>query len=136
LSEQTINEMSRHMMPYEGAKQMHIDPTKVMREPNAPLSRDEAAVFGVDAKLHPITKMPLEQGVGHLPADQQAVGHFLTMCGQLGATCERYKVAGDVERGHIRREHEANALNVASIGEQLIEAGIVNKNALSMIPQL
>lgn len=115
---------------------MHVDPTKVMREPNAPLSRVEAAVFGADAKLHPITKMPLEQGIGCLPPDKQAAGHFALMCGQLAAMCERYKVAGDVERGHIRATHEANAVNVASIGEQLIEAKILNRGALSFIPQL
>jgi hypothetical protein len=127
----------RHMMAYEGAKQMHVDPTKVMRDPKLTTLTDvEKNVFGVDAKLHPITMMPLEQGSGALPPSQQAVGHFQTMCGQLRAMCERYVIAGDVEKAHIRREHEANAVHVAQVAEQLIEAGIVNKNALSMIPQL
>jgi hypothetical protein len=77
--------MPRHMMPYEGAKQMHIDLTKQMRSPGEPLTRVAANVFGVDARLHPITGMVLEQGHGALSADQQAVGHFQLMCTQLGA---------------------------------------------------
>jgi hypothetical protein len=50
--------------------------------------------------------------------------------------CERYQVAGDVEKGHIRSTHEANVMNVVQVAERLIEAGILNKNALAVIPQL
>jgi hypothetical protein len=37
-----------------------------------PLSPDEAQAFGHDAVRHPVTKMPLEQGIGALSPDQQA----------------------------------------------------------------
>jgi hypothetical protein len=39
------------------------------------MTRMEMRVFGVDSKLHPITNMPLEQGVGAWPPDQQALLH-------------------------------------------------------------
>ena len=38
-------------------------------------SQAEKNTFGADVKLHPITKMPLEQGRGALPHDQQAMMH-------------------------------------------------------------
>ena len=37
------------------------------------LSVTEEHVFGADAAIHPITNMPLEQGSGALPIDQQAL---------------------------------------------------------------
>jgi hypothetical protein len=37
-----------------------------------PLHPIEQAVFGSDASRHPITLMPLEQGIGALPLDEQA----------------------------------------------------------------
>lgn len=38
-------------------------------------SQAEKNVFGADVKLHPITKMPLEQGKGALSHDDQARLH-------------------------------------------------------------
>jgi hypothetical protein len=35
-------------------------------------SQAEKNIFGGDVKLHPITRMPLEQGIGCLPPDVQA----------------------------------------------------------------
>jgi hypothetical protein len=116
---------------------MHIDPTQVMRDPKDPLTRVERHVFGDDAKLHPITKMPLEQGSGALSADKQAAQHFVLLCGQLSAMCEQYKVATDpVVKNRIRLDHETNAANVAEIGAKLIDEKIIVKTALGLIPQL
>jgi hypothetical protein len=38
-------------------------------------SRMEKNVFGFDVRLHPITGMPIEQGSGALPDDEQALLH-------------------------------------------------------------
>jgi hypothetical protein len=38
-------------------------------------SQAEKNVFGADVKLHPITKMPIEQGLGALSDDAQAQIH-------------------------------------------------------------
>lgn len=43
------------------------------------LAQAQKNVFGADAKLHPITLMPLEQGSGALPHDQQAMLHLQTI---------------------------------------------------------
>lgn len=37
-----------------------------------PLNPTERAIYGVDAKRHPLTNMILEQGSGAWPADEQA----------------------------------------------------------------
>jgi colicin import membrane protein len=38
-------------------------------------SGSEKAVYGVDVKLHPVTKMPLETGIGAQSEHQQALAH-------------------------------------------------------------
>jgi hypothetical protein len=45
-------------------------------DPNEPLTVDERRTFGVDAKRHPITGIPLERGSGALPAAAQARLHL------------------------------------------------------------
>lgn len=41
------------------------------------LAQAEKNIFGEDAKYHPVTMMPLEQGRGALPPDQQALIHCM-----------------------------------------------------------
>lgn len=60
------------------------------------LAQAQKNVFGEDAKLHPITMMPLEQGSGALPHDQQAQIHcdyIERTQGKLAADAMRAKVA-------------------------------------------
>ena len=40
-----------------------------------PLYGAQANVFGADSDVHPVTKMPLEKGIGALPHRQQAELH-------------------------------------------------------------
>lgn len=49
---------------------------------NPELSLPEAIVFGDDAKLHPITNLPLEQGVGALSPRLQAYRMHLPLIEQ------------------------------------------------------
>lgn len=59
-------------------------------------SPSERHVFGVDATIHPITKMALETGSGALPPDQQARIHCDVIEHQHG------KHAGDKMRALLK----------------------------------
>lgn len=62
----------------------------------AELTQAEQNVFGATAKYHPITLMPLEQGVGALTAAQQAQIHceiIERMRGKAAAAVMRKKLA-------------------------------------------
>ena len=59
-------------------------------------SRSEQHVFGVQAQIHPITKMALETGSGALPPDQQAQLHCDVIEHQHG------KHAGDAMRAALK----------------------------------
>jgi hypothetical protein len=45
-------------------------------DPTLPLTDIEKAVYGADARRHPLTGLPLESGIGCAPADVQALGHL------------------------------------------------------------
>jgi hypothetical protein len=104
----TVMVLPRHLTKYTVA-------TMRVRDPNAPLSEPEKAVFGVDARLHPITGMPLEKGCtdhargdGLPPSDNaQAAGHFGVMINQLNKLCAQYRAETDYfqERSIGTRSH-------------------------------
>jgi hypothetical protein len=52
---------------------MSIDLKRYLTPADHPLNRDEARIYGANARRHPVTGMPLEQGSGCLPDDHQAV---------------------------------------------------------------
>ena len=61
-------------------------------------SQAEKNVFGADVRIHPITKMPIEQGIGALPVDRQ-VEHHLAHIERTGgkhlADAMRHKLSAD-----------------------------------------
>jgi hypothetical protein len=74
------------------------------------LSIPEKQVFGVDAQLHPITGMPIEQGSGALHPDSQAVGHWGQMTYELAAlTQRRAELARNLENAIVERSGMAVA---------------------------
>jgi hypothetical protein len=56
------------------------------------LNMQQRAVFGVNATLHPVTGMPLENGIGHLSDNAQAELH----CRQIDR--EQGRAAGNEMR--------------------------------------
>ena len=52
-----------------------------------------AKVFGADAKMHPITGMPIEQGHGALHPDAQAIGHWGEMQFEIAQLVNKRKDA-------------------------------------------
>jgi hypothetical protein len=55
------------------------------------LSIPEKEVFGVDAQVHRITGMPLQQGAGALDPDEQAIGHMGLLEYDLAALTQKRK---------------------------------------------
>jgi hypothetical protein len=119
-------------------------PTLRVRDPNAPLSEQEKAVFGPGARLHPTTRMPLEMGCtdhsvpggGPPPSDDaQAAGHFGVMLDQLNKLCKQYHAETDYfKKGQLQLDHTVTAERVAKVAVDLADAGIIAKNWT--IPQL
>jgi hypothetical protein len=117
-----------------------------MTEPSAPLSLQEKLTFGENARRHPITGYPLEQGMtdhgaggdGKPPSDNlQAQRHFLLMVDKLQKMADAHAAESDpAAKARIRTNHQTEAVRVTGICEQLIDAGIVAKSALSWIPQI
>jgi hypothetical protein len=79
-------------------------------------SQAEKNTFGDDVKLHPVTLMPLEQGHGALPADQQAMFHIRQVEAKDG------EAAADVMRKKMgiptRADHEAAAAAAKAKAEE------------------
>jgi hypothetical protein len=48
------------------------------------LTQAQRLVYGADAKLHPVTGMPLENGSGALPDKQQALMHLAHIAREQG----------------------------------------------------
>lgn len=137
-------------------EQIHLKrytiPTLRVRDPNEPLSGPEKAVFGELARRHEITGYPIEQGMtdhspgggrpgvfdGKAPSDDaQAIRHFGIMIDALHHLCAEHKRETDpLKKNRHRIDHELTADHVATVAQKLIDAGIVNKSALAMIPQL
>lgn len=64
--------------------------------PTPELAQAEKNIFGADAKYHPITLMPLEQGIGALTIAQQAQIHcqiIESRDGKTAADAMRRKLA-------------------------------------------
>ena len=63
-------------------------------------SQAEKNFYGADVKLHPVTRRPLEQGVGALPVDEQVQIHLHTIEHEEGkdvADAMRRKMSAQVE---------------------------------------
>jgi hypothetical protein len=83
---------------------------------NPALSLPEAIVFGNDAQLHPITKMPLEQGSGaHSPRDQAFLVHLPEIARLHG------KAAADAMRQKLI---DADNLTAAQTAEAAAKAAL------------
>ena len=63
-------------------------------------SQADKNVFGADVKLHPVTHMPLESGIGALPDDEQARMH----CNMIEANGD--KDAADAMRAKLNPSPE------------------------------
>lgn len=72
---------------------------------NHPLHPTEQAVFGVDAKRHPITGMVLEQGSGALTPDEQArrvhLPHIAATQGRAAADAMLIKLTAAIRNREI-----------------------------------
>ena len=92
----------------------------------------EKAVFGADAKLHPISGRPLENGSGALHPDAQAVGHLGLMIYELAELKQRQRDRVDTlssetarrntilaEINRLRPEEESTRQNLANNLTQL-----------------
>jgi hypothetical protein len=67
-----------------------------------PLSQAEKAVFGEDARRHPITGYPLERGSGCLSDDAQARGHLAQIAATQGkAAAEAMLIRLEAEKRRI-----------------------------------
>jgi hypothetical protein len=149
----------RHRLPYAKEEiKMTSELTGRLRcrDPKAPLSQQEKAVFGSDARQHPVTGYPLEAGCtdhvltkeaaaalygaasGQPPSDdKQAAAHFMLMIGDLQKVVAEHNAESDpVKKAQHAADHEVTAMHVASVAEQLIDQGVLNKTALTIIPQL
>ncbi len=76
------------------------------------LSNAEKLVFGADAKLHPVTGMPLESGRGALSEKQQALvhlGHIARERGSDVADAMLDKIVGLEKANEIRERMKAPA---------------------------
>jgi hypothetical protein len=73
-------------------------PPPAVGPPNPDLHVHQQQVFGVDAKLHPITGLVVEQGSGALPPDEQAlfvhVPYILKTQGKAAADAMLLKLSG------------------------------------------
>ena len=79
-------------------------------------SQAEKNVFGADVKLHPVTLLPLENGIGSLPIAQQAELHLVAIEKEQGkevADAMRHKMKADAdmttanaELVHAEHHHE------------------------------
>lgn len=87
-------------------------------------SQADKHVFGADTKLHPITNMPLESGVGHAPDEVQAWAHCDTIeheHGRKAADAMRAKLTDAAKnpedpaltRAKVAAEHARNAADAA-----------------------
>ena len=78
-------------------------------------SQAEKNVFGHDVKLHPVTRMPIEQGKGALPADEQAWAHCVYIEQHHG------KEMADAMRAELRGEKQIAAAQAQiAAAEQII----------------
>ena len=80
-------------------------PKAAFTTPNAELTPGQKAVFGADAKLHPVTGMPLETGRGALSDKQQALihlGHIEREQGQEVALVMYEKIMGAEKATELR----------------------------------
>jgi hypothetical protein len=67
----------------------------------------EKTTYGADAKLHPVTKRPLEQGLGAAPPHQQALAH----CDAIEA--ENDKDTADEIRAKVNAYHDRSDEEIA-----------------------
>lgn len=74
-------------------------------------SQAEKNVFGHDVKIHPITKMPIENGLGALPEHEQALNHLRSIEAERGEQVEMRKQLGVKTSADI--EAEAQAARIA-----------------------
>ncbi len=86
-----------------------------------------AKVFGADAKMHPITGMPIEQGHGALHPDAQAIGHWGLLQYQLAELTQRRKDHASDLQGKITERS-----NVAIADTVRARAGIVTGGNIAL----
>lgn len=68
-------------------------------------------VFGANAKVHPVTGMPLESGIGATSEEQQAAGHVVLIEKEYGkeAADAMRKKLGIKTAAELAKEEEARA---------------------------
>jgi hypothetical protein len=75
------------------------------------LTNQEKLVFGADAKLHPVTGMPLETGSGALSDKQQALMHLSHIAREQGkdvADAMLEKIVGLEKAAEIKQRMQEN----------------------------
>ena len=82
-------------------------------------SGSEKAVYGADAKLHPVTKMPLETGIGALSEHQQALAHVARVTEKEGKEAgeKMAKELAEHEKKPVKTKARAHAEAMAIVAD-------------------
>jgi len=82
-----------------------------MIDPKRPLTSAEQITFGAKARRHPITGLPLEDGIGAAPIERQALLHCDVIEQQSG------NAAADVMRRRLAEAKQLVAAEVAAAAD-------------------
>ena len=101
-------------------------------------SQAEKNTFGEDVKLHPITMMPLEQGRGALPADQQALLHIreVELGGDKKRADEFRKKMGIPTAEEIAEKQAAEAAEAAAEKAKMMDVAALHERIAELEAQI